>query len=256
MIFYFSATGNSKYVTERISKCVDYNESMIAITDCMKQEKFSFIVEEEALVGIVSPVYGWGLPSIVREFLEKLELSYSVKPYTYFVATYGTSTGQIGAYANEIIKKKSLFFDAYYSIKMPDTWTPVFDLSDISKVAAINERSELQLIEVIQNIDQRKHGDFIKHKIPRFAANIESAYYENKMRCTKHFHVENSCIGCGLCQNKCPASAIELHNGLPVWVKDKCIMCLGCLHRCPKFSIQYGKSTKKHGQYINPNVKI
>ena len=41
----------------------------------------------------------------------------------------------------------------------------------------------------------------------------------------------------------------------PVWVKDKCVMCLGCLHRCPKFAIQYGRNTKKHGQYANPNVK-
>ena len=32
-------------------------------------------------------------------------------------------------------------------------------------------------------------------------------------------------------------------------------MCLGCLHRCPEFAIQYGKNTKKHGQYMNPNVK-
>ena len=41
-----------------------------------------------------------------------------------------------------------------------------------------------------------------------------------------------------------------------VWVKDKCVMYLGCLHRCPKFAIQYGKKTKKHGQYTNPNVKL
>ena len=33
-------------------------------------------------------------------------------------------------------------------------------------------------------------------------------------------------------------------------------MCLGCLHRCPKFAIQYGRNTKKHGQYTNPNVKL
>ena len=26
--------------------------------------------------------------------------------------------------------------------------------------------------------------------------------------------------------------------------------CLGCLHKCPTFAIQYGRNTKKHGQYV------
>ena len=33
-------------------------------------------------------------------------------------------------------------------------------------------------------------------------------------------------------------------------------MCPGCLHRCPAFSIQYGTMTRKHGQYVNPYVKL
>lgn len=69
------------------------------------------------------------------------------------------------------------------------------------------------------------------------------------MRQTHHFHVEDSCIGCGLCARNCPVSAIQLQDKKPVWVKEQCVMCLSCLHHCPKFAIQYGSRTKKHGQY-------
>lgn len=85
---------------------------------------------------------------------------------------------------------------------------------------------------------------------------IAAPIYDHKVRRTSHFHVENSCIGCGLCAKKCPVQAIALQGKKPVWIKEKCVMCLGCLHRCPKFAIQYGSKTKQHGQYTNPNVKV
>ena len=65
-------------------------------------------------------------------------------------------------------------------------------------------------------------------------------------------HVNESCVGCGLCAKNCPVSAIELRAGRPVWTKKQCVMCLSCLHRCPKFAIQYGGKTAKHGQYVHP----
>lgn len=71
MIFYFSATGNSRYVAERIAAAT--GDETISIPDCCKSDRFSFD-ETDKTVGIVCPTYSWGLPSIVQEFLEKLTL--------------------------------------------------------------------------------------------------------------------------------------------------------------------------------------
>ena len=32
--------------------------------------------------------------------------------------------------------------------------------------------------------------------------------------------------------------------------------CLACYHVCPKHAVQYGRRTKRKGQYLNPNVSI
>ena len=132
-------------------------------------------------------------------------------------------------------------------------WTPFFDLSDKEKVAKTNERAELLIDEVVSQIARKETGDFMKNKSPGFAARIYYKFYDRQST-TKHFCVEDTCIGCGLCAKKCPIGAIRITNGKPVWTSDKCVICLGCLHRCPKFSIQYEKNTKKHGQYLNPNI--
>lgn len=253
MIFYFSATGNSKYVAECI---LSEGEKMISMADAMDKNEYDFHVSEEC-VGIIVPVYDFTLPSIVSEFLHKFTLSFNKKPYIYFVATYGTTSGASASMANNIMREKLLSFDALFDIKMPDTWTPVFDLSDAKKVQKIINKSDEEIKLLKEQIGSRVKGKHMGLTTPTFTGKIGLAIYNKYTRNTKKFFVEESCIGCGLCEKKCPAHSIEMKNNKPVWIKEKCVMCLGCLHRCPKFSIQYGKGkTRKHGQYRHPYTKI
>ncbi len=247
MILYFSATGNCKYVSSRIASAT--GQEAVSIMDCIQQGEYSF---SDDSIGIVSPTYFWGLPSIVKEFLEKAAFN---TDYLYFVSTYGTTPGASGYVAGQAIHGRTI--DAFYSVRMADTWTPVFDLSTPEKAAVFTKTTEAQIDSVICRISERRTNRHMSPRVPAFLVEtISQPIYDKSARRTAHFHVEDSCIGCGLCAKKCPVQAIEMQASKPVWVKDKCVMCLGCLHRCPKFAIQYGRNTKKHGQYTNPNVKL
>ena len=251
MIFYFSATGNCKYVARRIA--MSTGEATHSIAECVKQQQYHFS-SDHGTVGIITPTYAWGLPSIVRDFLNALVLD-GHPPYLWFLTTYGTATGQAGRFANEIMQKKGLSFLAYFSVKMPDTWTPAFDLSDPQKVRRINLKAEPEIDFAIEKIQSRSAGDYMRNKVPTILARAFYGLEYDSMRKTSHFRVETSCIGCGLCARNCPVQAIVMQDKHPVWVKAQCVMCLSCLHHCPKFAIQYENRTKKHGQYTNPNVK-
>ena len=246
MILYFSATGNSKYVAERIAAAADDVAVSIEQTD----PRLS--LSDNEIFGMVFPTYDYTIPVNAKEFLSRLDLSFSVRPYLFYVATYGTSSGAASSMANAILKKKDLCFDALFDIRMPDTWTPMYDLSDSGKVSQILQKADKEIDELIEQIQNRITGKHMSLTFPKPVGSIGNYLYE-QTRKTRHLHVSDVCIGCGLCEHRCPAKAISLKEKKPVWIKDKCIMCLRCLHNCPMFAIYYGNGkNRKHGQYQHP----
>lgn len=257
MLFYFSATGNTKYVVSQIALP---DETVVFIPDAVKNGDYKYAITDGRL-GIITPTYDWTLPSIVSEFLEKVTITPSdtsdqIKPYIFYVGTFGTTTGAASVNANEIMKKKGFPFDAMFDVRMPDTWTPMFDLSDKEKVLEQNRKADEEIRVLKVQLEKRLSGKHMDLTMPGLIGKGGKLIYDNYTRKTDHFTVLDSCIGCGLCVRKCPVQAIEIKDKRPVWVKDKCVMCLGCLHRCPKFAIQYGGNTRKHSQYVNPHVKV
>ena len=248
MILYFSATGNCKYVAARLAAA--FGQETVSIVDCIRDGAYAFT---DNTIGIVVPTYFWGLPSIVKEFLERANFH---TDYLYFISTYGTTPGASDAMASKAIRGKNI--DAFYSVRMPDTWTPIFDLSTPEKVAAFSKTTEAEIDEDIRKIGERHTNRHMTPRTPMLLADwFAQPIYNNNKRRTAHFRAEESCVGCGLCAKKCPVQAIiEMRERKPVWVKEKCALCLGCLHRCPKFAIQYGKNAQRHGQYKNPNVTL
>lgn len=249
MIFYFSATRNSLYVAKQIAT---EHERLLFIPECIDKNTYEFDVEDGENVGVISPTYNWTVPSVVSEFLEKIKLNYKTKPYLYYVGTFGTTTGAAASMANKYINQNGYSFDALFDVKMPDTWTVTYDLSNNKHVAKINQKADIQIEQLKQNIQNKVTGKHMHITTPYITGVLGKQIYDKKTRYTSNLTVEDTCIGCGLCSRKCPVHAIEMKDKHPVWVKEQCTMCLGCLHRCPKFAIQYGPKTKAHGQYQHP----
>lgn len=250
MILYFSGTGNSKYVALTMGKKT--NDLVFSIEDCLRVKNYDFTLEEGERLGIICPTYFFGIPSIVKDFLEKARFKKMGNNYIYVIVTCGGSSGKSLDYIEKLLKEEvSLKSD----IIMVDTWTPLYDVSNLKENKIVEKKSLERLNDIIKKVLNKDCGDFQKFGCPMILSKLVYLSYEGSRR-TKYFSVDDNCINCGMCAKKCPVKAISIKNGKPEWKEKKCTLCLRCLHQCPKQAISYKNKTKKHGQYTNPNVKI
>lgn len=248
MIIYFSGTGNSAYTAKRLAT---EGERVISIGDCMRNNIFDFEIQEDESIGFVLPVHFYGIPSIVLDFISRIQLTAYKNQYTYCVFTMGASAGNAVKMLDKALRSKQLHLDSGFSVTMPDNYILMFNLlpaeTEIPKILA---KAELQIDNIKECVEKQQRGVFnITHsRLPQIETNLLYPLYKYG-RATKPFNVNDKCISCGLCEQLCPCSVITMKDGHPQWKTGKCTQCLACLHNCPTRAINYGTKTQKRGRY-------
>ena len=167
-----SGTAGAKRVLEDLARLAGQGSGITeqnvnyALSLALEKQDGSITLRENEILGIVTPVHWWQLPLPTREYLKKLNLTAAGQPYTFIVATCGTTPGCVFSDAERILQEKNIRLNAGFSVKMPDTWTPAFDLSDPERVARKNADAEEIIDSVIAGIESRTEGNHMKRTLP------------------------------------------------------------------------------------------
>ena len=121
MILYFTATGNSRWIAELLAEAM--HDTAVSIVDCLKQGSIPAGLSTADRLGIVFPVHSWYAPRVLIDFLSQLRLPDCC--YRYVVCTCGDDMGKG---MNRLAEHFPL--DAAWSVAMPNTYVPMFDLDD------------------------------------------------------------------------------------------------------------------------------
>lgn len=250
MIFYFSGTGNSKWVADSIAHNI--GEHTLSMAEAIHGRDFIFELSDSEIVGFVFPVHAWGIPLIVLHFISQIKIVNYKGQYVFFVMTCGDDTGMAPDLFVNALKRYGLVCNGGFSVQMPNSYIlmPGFDIDSKTvqkdKLAKGSER-----IKMISDCICNRECLFLCHKgaFPHFKSYVLRPLFFRFMIDDSPFHIEGECNGCRVCEHSCPVSNIHLKGGMPVW-SGHCIMCLACIHRCPTGIIQYGNRTQGKGRYF------
>lgn len=235
MIFYFSGTGNSAWAARQLARLTDDEACEITNLNGLPD------MDHAKRIGFVFPVYAWGAPEIVAEFAKKLPRP---QIFTFGVCTCG---GDAGLTMKQFSKLYPL--SSSYSLVMPNNYIIGSDTDDqdeiLQKITAA--RAEL---ERISGEIRRQERVYRVHEgaLAGVKSHFANFGFNKFARSAKPFFAQDSCNGCGLCMRNCPAHAISLRDGMPVWA-EQCFQCLRCINECPQQAIQYGKATAGRRRY-------
>ena len=244
MVFYFTGTGNSLYIAKQIER------EPISIPQIMQRECLEFTAER---IGIVAPVYGHEVPTMVKEFLRK---SVFYTNYFYMILTYGNRHGGAAELAKKLCDECGVSVNYINVILMADNWLPGFDMDEQKKIDKKVEEnmdkilSDLakrkNMISEVTDIDRAAHQQFLD-RMSQMPADV----WQHLLRVTEN------CVGCGTCEKVCPSSSIHVVDGKAVHILGNCQTCLACAHACPQKAIQLTiPEANPDARYRNEHISL
>jgi len=254
IIYYFTGTGNSLAAARKVAAVLG-DCGLVPIASL--KDIAGDIVPQADRVGIVCPVYDAGVPRIVAEFAERLDLSRA--GYTFAIVTMGGTGVSALHQLNGILKKRQgRKLDAAFAVKMPGNFPPVGRPPVGEKKDAILAAADKHLAIIAHTIDQ---GITVPPGFSPVSSLMRGLLYppffKNVHGMDKDFSVSDACTSCGTCAKVCPVGNITMVNDRPAW-QHRCEYCCACLHICPVEAIQLNvmQGTKGRGRYVHPGLKI
>jgi Pyruvate/2-oxoacid:ferredoxin oxidoreductase delta subunit len=248
VIYWFSGTGNSLAVAMDLAKELGETE-LILIARVLNH----YIPIPEKM-GVVFPVYGFGLPIVVRRFLRRAPVIKA--KYIYTVATMAGMAGAVHQEARKLLAIQGATLSAGWSITMPGNYPVLAAPPPAEKQSRIFAGTQKRIAEIAAGVSSSRTGIYENTRLPLgWPLMMARNFFVNKVAdADSHFAVGQKCTHCATCAKVCPVENIRLVEGKPVWMHH-CEQCMACLQWCPVSAIEFGKATAGKPRYHHPRFK-
>lgn len=264
VIFYFTGTGNTMYVSDYLAMCLNENNIVtqsLYIVD-ITQNQIDKLIDENDIIFLAYPIYGSDMPENMKSFIDKMPNGNSKKIGV--ICTQFAFSGDGASIMFRQLKHKGYNQRWSYQINMPNNLcvkgSPLKQSDDYNvheKKHLIKARKKIDKIchHIIEN-KKRVLDNTIFHKA---LALTQRPYYKKfgREHYAKNLNVNmDKCIKCGLCAKNCPNQVISMDiDGIHFNDRDNCTVCLRCLNFCNESAITYNGNVKEP-LYKGPTKEI
>ena len=249
-VYYFTGTGNSLWVARNLAREIG-SARLVSIADWKEEGGAS----SPGLVGLVFPVYIWGLPGRIVRFADALKDRGQV--YTFAVAVNGGQVANTLVQLRKVLKERDLRLSAGFEITMPSNYIPWGGPGPEEERRKLFESALKKISSIAACVKSREERPV--EKGPLWQRVLFTPLYRLSFSkvptMDKRFWVDDKCNQCAICTKVCPSRNIGFEGGKPIW-KHKCEQCFACLQWCPKEAIQYGKKTPQYERYHHPEIRL
>lgn len=244
-IYFFSGTGNSLKVAKDIARELADCE-IVAIHKGMDME----IPKGYQRIGFVFPVYYFGLPEMVAQFIHQADFSTENAAYYFAVATPGGFSGRPLNQVERLFADKGIHLNYGAKIRMNANYIVSYGSIGLYYATAMKAYKK-RITKIISDIKNTNINE-----IEKYSERYEKIYLNSIGKAhtmDEGYHANDDCISCGICTKVCPAKNISLDNGRPVF-HHHCECCMACIQFCPKKAINYYDKTQKRKHYTHPEI--
>lgn len=241
-IFWFSGTGNSKYVAELLQKSFEkknYSVDLLALETFVNKKTIPATADYAYCV-IVHPVHAFDTPPIVYDFIKLLPKSSNMKTVLLKTAAGGEEyiNRAVSNRTAKALEKKGYSVQYDRTFPMGSNW--LYSLGeDINRgfISIAKDKIDHTVNDIISGKNRRPHTNIV------FRSIVHAMYLSYRWLMlpfiSKDLTVKKStCNNCGKCVRECPTENIIEKDGR-IAFKWSCISCMKCLYSCPKNAINY-----------------
>lgn len=233
-IYYFSGTGNTKLIIEKLQEQLDScgaEVNLISIEEVLNSGN-AIEVDQCEMLGLAYPIHGFGTSPLVQKFITKLPEGNGLKLFILKTAADLLSINH-NASTKSIIKLEKSGYDVFYDriIVMPSNWFITYSNAFNQQLLDCStDKVKHMCLDLLDGNKRRYKTGRIMKSISYFIADREERFGAPSFG--QSLRTNSSCTTCGLCVEKCPVKNITLSDGNIVF-GDKCIWCMRCIYNCP-----------------------
>lgn len=253
LIYYFSATGNTKWAANKFKENFKKEDIIADIKSMEKAESVDFTGYDFVVIG--TPVHAEAAPKFVMDFINNLPEVQGMKAIVY--STQGASSAAAADIISSVLEKKGYNIMVQTYIKISNDYYFGFGKEPKKEVIDKNldeaeKKISMVTSEFVKGNQFKNCVSFIRIGMGKIAAKAFSKYIQGASTLTS----TEECTKCGICLRNCPNKNITFENGHAIF-HTNCMMCTRCIHICPKNAIRYkGKKISQTQKDIMKSLSL